>query len=92
MKTIVCLFIVMALASPLVASAADATVATGKNLCLLNSENCASHTQHDSIQEIIAKLQNEENKGTSVYSNDELRILQAKLDDYQALLINLTAN
>ena len=92
MKKIVCLFIVMALASPLVASAADAAVAAGKNPCLVNSENCAATVQRDSIQEIIAKFQSEVNKGASVYTRDELGILQAKLDDYQALLINMTAN
>jgi len=91
MKKLVLMFIVMALTSPLVASAADAAAATGKNPCLLNSANCLASAQSD-IQEIIAKFQNEVNKGASVYSVDELVNLQSKLTEYQALLVDMTAN
>jgi peptidoglycan hydrolase CwlO-like protein len=50
-----------------------------KNECLLVAMNCAN--QVDSIQERIDRLQNEIRRGTDVYTNDELKKLQDKLDD-----------
>ena len=89
MKKIVLMLIVMALASPLVVSAADVVTQTSKNPCLLDSANCASG-QSDTIQEIIAKLQTEVNKGPTVYSVQELEKLEAKLSESQTYLTNLT--
>lgn len=88
MKKVVSLFLVIALSLPVVASAAQA--ATGKNACLLNSENCTDHQAY-SAQEMIARLEIEVAKGASVYSAAELRILQAKSADYQMMLVALTS-
>lgn len=51
----------------------------GKNECLLVAMNCES--QVDSIQQRIDRIQNEINKGNAVYTNDELKRLEDKLDD-----------
>jgi hypothetical protein len=59
--------------------------ATGqKDECLLVARNCPDSV--DSIQQRIDKLQREVNKGTGVYTNDELRILNRKLEDANKLL------
>lgn len=50
-----------------------------KDECLLMAMNCAN--QVDSFQERIGRIQNEINKGTDVYTNEELKVLQNKLDD-----------
>lgn len=50
-----------------------------KNECLLVAKNCPDRI--DSIQERIDRLQNEIRRGTDVYTNDELKKLQDKLDD-----------
>jgi hypothetical protein len=50
-----------------------------KNECLLVARNCKD--QADSYQERINNLQNEINRGTDVYTIDELKRLQEKLDD-----------
>ena len=52
--------------------------------CLLVAINCPSAT--DSIQERIQRIQDEINRGTDVYSNDELRILNNKLDEAKRFL------
>ena len=59
----------------------------GKDQCLLVSRNCAGSV--DSIQERINRIQGELNKGTSVYTNDELRSLQNSLDKERSLLNDL---
>jgi hypothetical protein len=51
----------------------------GKDQCLLVARNCAGSV--DSMQERINRIQGEINKGTSVYTNDELRKLQNRLDE-----------
>ncbi|HJV67142.1 MAG TPA: hypothetical protein VJ550_15525 [Geomonas sp.] len=71
----------LALSTPMMSYA---SVENGKDLCLLNSDNCPNRTL--SIVEIIAKLQNEINKGGTVYTADELRILNAKLAEYQGFM------
>lgn len=73
-----------ALATPVMSYAA---VENGKDLCLLNSDNCPNRTL--SIVEIVAKLQQEINKGGSVYTADELRTLNAKLAEYQGFMDQL---
>jgi len=92
MKKIIVLLISAMLTFPLVAFAADIKNNAGKNLCVLNSENCEPYAQNDSIQEREAKLQNELNKGTAVYTPAELKKLQTKLDDYRALFANMMVN
>ena len=67
----------LALATPLMANAADSN---GKDLCLLNSENCPNRTMD--ILQIIAKLKAEIGKGAAVYTDHELDILSAKLENY----------
>jgi len=55
-----------------------------KNECLLVARNCPT----DSIQERIDRIQTEINKGTAVYTNDELKSLKRELEDAQNLLDN----
>jgi len=92
MKKIIVLLVSATLTFPLVAFAEDIKTDAGKNLCVLNSENCDLSAQNDSIQEREAKLQNELNKGTAVYTSAELKNLQSKLDDYRTLFANMMAN
>jgi Skp family chaperone for outer membrane proteins len=90
MKKILSLCCAVILSAPLLVSAADVKTATGKNLCALNSEYCAG--QSFTLQEEIAQLQNELQKGTSVYSADELKLLVAKLDEYQGFMTVMNSN
>jgi len=55
-----------------------------KDQCLLASKNCA--TEVDSLQKKIKKLNAEIKKGKKVYSADEIKKLQQKLDEANALL------
>ncbi len=77
---------VVVLSAPLVASAANTEASVGKNPRLLHSEGSGAPLQSDSIQEKITKLQKEIQKGSSVYTADELKLLAAKLDEYASLL------
>jgi hypothetical protein len=92
MKKIVLLLISAMLAVPLMTSAAEIRTDAGKNVCILNSENCDLSAQNDSIQEREAKLQKELNKGTAVYTFAELKKLQSKLDGYRSLFTSMMAN
>lgn len=92
MKKLLSLLCALLVSAPLLASAADKGNPTGKNLCLLNSDNCASSEQSDSIQDTIAMLQHELAKGSAVYSADELRALATKLNEYQTFLAFMTSN
>ncbi|MDD2735958.1 MAG: hypothetical protein PHF56_18650 [Desulfuromonadaceae bacterium] len=58
-----------------------------KNECLLVARNCTDSV--DTITERISRIQNEINKGSIVYTNDELRTLQNKLDDSNKTLNDL---
>ena len=58
-----------------------------KNECLLASKGCAG--QADTIQQKIKKLEAEVNKGTKVYSADEIKKLNAKLKEANDLLDSL---
>ena len=51
----------------------------GKDQCLLVASNCAGRVYLST--EKIDSIQNEINKGTRVYSNEELRVLQRRLDE-----------
>lgn len=58
-----------------------------KDECLLVARNCPDEV--DSVQQRIDKLQIEINKGTDVYTPDELNILRNKLDDASESLQNM---
>jgi len=55
-----------------------------KDQCLLASKNCM--TEVDSIQKRMKKLQGEIRKGQKVYSPEELKKLEQKLKEADALL------
>lgn len=59
----------------------------GKDECLLASKDCKSDV--DSIQQKIKKLNAEIKKGKKVYSADEIRKLDAKLKEAEAMLDNM---
>ncbi|MGB9082764.1 MAG: hypothetical protein WCD00_15820 [Desulfuromonadaceae bacterium] len=61
----------------------------GKDECLLVAMNCGG--QRDSILERIDRIQHEIKRGTAVYTNDELRKLQDKLDDANRNLNEITS-
>jgi len=84
MKRIVTVLSIVAtsvlLSAAAVISAESATGNEGtKDECLLVSMNCAGEV--DSIHQRIERLNNEIAKGTAVYTQDELRTLNMKLDD-----------
>ena len=58
-----------------------------KDECLLISKNCKNEV--DSIQQKIAKLQGEINKGGKVYTADELKKLHEKLKEANDILDDL---
>ncbi|GFO62808.1 hypothetical protein M1B72_19575 [Geomonas paludis] len=66
--------------------AADMGMGT-KDECLLISKNCKNEV--DSIQQKIAKLQGEINKGGKVYTADELKKLHDKLKEANDILDEL---
>ena len=59
----------------------------GKDQCLLVALNCSDQVM--SIQERLDSLQREINKGSVVYSDEELKVLQRKLDEGQNQLIQI---
>ncbi len=61
-----------------------------KNECLLASMNCAS--QVDSIQQRIERIQKEISRGDAVYTRDELRSLNKRLEDANRTLESLINN
>lgn len=63
---------------------------SGKDECLLMARNCGD--QADTIQQRIQRINRELNKGSSVYSNDELRRLQNQLDDANHMMEILNEN
>jgi uncharacterized membrane protein len=67
--------------------AADEMTKEQKDECLLASKDCMG--QIDTIHEKIVKLQGEINKGTKVYSAEELKKLNDKLKEANDLLDNL---
>jgi hypothetical protein len=91
-KKILSITCALIVAAPLLAVAADAGNRTAKNPCVLSSDACGATEQSNSIQETIAKLQHELDKGSSVYSAAELRQLAAKLNEYRAFLIVMDSN
>jgi hypothetical protein len=61
-----------------------------KDQCLLASKGCAGEA--DSIQQKIKKLRAEIKKGSKVYSADEIKKLNAKLKEAEAILDNLLSD
>lgn len=51
----------------------------GKDECLITALNCGNRAM--SIQNRIDAIQNEINKGAAVYTNEELGVLQRRLED-----------
>ena len=60
------------------ASRPDAAPIPGKDVCLLVAMNC--NDRLESSQHRIDMIQREINKGNAVYTDDELKALQRKLD------------
>jgi len=89
-RIIVMLMAVSMMAASVPVFAAEMMTKAQKDECLLASKGCAGEV--DSIQTKIKKLNNEINKGTKVYSAEEIKKLNNKLKDAQALLDNLMAN
>ena len=87
MKKIVVLMIAVFSMSVAVPVFAAEMTKEQKNECLLASKGCAG--QADTIQQKIKKLQAEVNKGTKVYSADEIKKLNAKLKEANDLLDGL---
>jgi hypothetical protein len=87
MKIRAMILAVVAVTVPLVANAAGEKGVSGKNVCLLYSENCPE--QADTILEKIAKLEHEISRGESVYFQAEIARLERKLEEYQGLLNSL---
>jgi len=58
-----------------------------KDECLLASKDCKGEV--DSIQKKITKLQNEIKKGKKTYSAEEIKKLEDKLKEANAILDNL---
>lgn len=58
-----------------------------KDMCLLSMKNCAN--QVDSIQEKIKKIDGEIKKGEKVYTPEELKQLEQKLEEVNQLLKSL---
>jgi len=92
MKYFLSAIIALALAAPLAASAADSKTDADKNARVLNSDSCNASEQSTTIQEKIARLAHELDKGQAVYTTAELQTLKEKLDDYQQFLVNMTSN
>lgn len=58
-----------------------------KDECLLASKNCKNEV--DSIQKKIKKLQTEIKKGKKTYSAEEIKKLEDKLNEAEAMLDNM---
>ncbi|MBJ6727006.1 hypothetical protein [Geomesophilobacter sediminis] len=63
---------------------ADMAGTAQKDECLLASKNCSNTV--DDIQNQVRRLTAEIQKGTKVYSPDELAKLQMKLNDIKAMI------
>lgn len=70
-----------------VKSMTDEGLRTEKNECLLVAMNCAN--QVDSIQQRIDRIQKEIGRGEAVYTRDELRRLNERLEDANKTLDSL---
>ena len=77
-------------ASPLLAAEINLENEATKDECLLVSMNCVDNV--DSIQQRIERLNREIAKGADVYTRDELKILNNKLEEAVRLLDVLTSS
>jgi hypothetical protein len=91
-KKIIAIACTLTLALPLLAAAADTAPGQGKDLCLLNSENCPVSDQSADIVGRIAKIKTELNKGSAIYTGQELSVLKQKLEDDEYLLNVITSS
>lgn len=83
-KIILNLVVLLACMGAGVAFTQEKTMPQKKDECLLISKNCQAQTS--SIQEKIKRLENEIEKGTRVYTPQELKKLQDKLKETEATL------
>jgi hypothetical protein len=74
-------------AVPILAAEEGVMGAGSKDECLLVSMNCGDRV--DSINQRIERLNREISKGTAVYTGDELRNLNKKLEEDMRLLESL---
>ncbi len=72
-----------------VLAAETGMVNEGKDACLLVAVNCADNV--DSLQQRIERLNKEIAKGNAVYTEDELRKLNMKLEETLKQLDELTS-
>ncbi|GFO53075.1 hypothetical protein GMSM_00820 [Geomonas sp. Red276] len=66
----------------------DEKTTAGKDECLLVSKNCVGEA--DDIVKRVHKLHKEIKKGSKVYTAEELKKLQQKLDETDQLLKEMT--
>lgn len=89
MKKIIVALIAVAMAAPVAAFAADQSKAVKARSAV---ESICCGAQSDTIQERIAKLQNEVTNGNAVYTKEELKHISSELEEYQSLQANLLKN
>lgn len=77
------------LSAAAVLSAENGVISEGKDACLLVAMNCTDNV--DSLQQRIERLNNEISKGGAVYTQEELRKLNMKLEDTLKQLEQLTS-
>jgi len=90
MKRIVVMLMAVSMMAATVPVFAAEMTKEQKDECLLASKGCKGEV--DSIQTKIKKLNTEIKKGTKVYSAEEIRKLNAKLKEAEAMLDALMAN
>lgn len=86
-RLIAVLFAIFMLVVQIPALGAETAGASGKDLCLLYSQNCPN--QSLSYQEKIARFKEEINKGTEVYTAAELQRLNDKLQEAETMYNDL---
>ena len=84
MKRIATLMLAALLMAAAVPALAETTAKTAKDECLLAAKGCA--TEVDSIQRQVKKLKGEIQKGTKVYTPEELKTLEMKLKEVNKLI------
>jgi len=87
MKRVALLAFAMMMAGAVSSFAGSGTGSDQRDECLVAMRNCAN--QVDTIQEKISRLQTEINKGTKVYTPQELNTLKMKLNEEQKLMDDL---
>jgi septal ring factor EnvC (AmiA/AmiB activator) len=89
MKRIAILIMAVFMMSVTVPAFAAEMTKEQRNQCLLASKECKNEV--DTIQQKIKKLNAEIKKGNKVYSADEIKKLNDKLKEAEAILDNLMA-